>query len=738
MKFKALSLFFPMKEIINEELAYVNDCGASHHNTNDPKVSPDLRDKEGTWQLTRNGYPVTGRILEEQFHMGTQSPALPFYMALWAVVAMVSGILNSIGIPYIGPTLIAAYMIGFFLYFGWASALGVGFFVLAPGLAVYAAAPALQHIGLNLEFVGWIAGLVPVFLPLLYLFFKVKREAGRLAYEGAANNGAVLSAPRAIPNQARFKQDKNDIKDKSHLIIFGTATGRLARNGDELSPDAGLPFGLKTSDLSKHLFICGSTGSGKTTSGLRPVWMGFIEEERATGEKFGAFVGDGKAQLPNDFKAFLDIVVHPSTVKHFNVLEGIKPEVFARTLETINTDGKSGGSSQYFNSQARNLIYYGSLFHDAFADMEIEKNNLSTRLKILNQMLEQADDNGNTEIITKIQSHPDFAVEGSLINDAVNKFMAIQALANETKTSIFSTAESWIIPLMQSQALRPWADSVDSDFQFDQILYGKKYGFNLPEAEFGIAGVAITSLMKARLFQLITNRNNQRKKLGQSKVLLMIDEAQRVVDKGDMAMIAMAREWDLVFVYATQNIESLEEKFGPASTQVILDSFRNLIVFRANEKTLEYAIRRLGKAFVWAQEAKAPMIDFGLTSKLTLANPVLDPMNPYSGWMKYHSFSVFGWLTKAKREISAMNVTGTNGAYGGRGTLQVSREPEFIVRAADIQAINEPFVALAVIERAGVPRRDIVKTQPLDANFKPFTVDDEKAPEMVKLSKEAA
>jgi hypothetical protein len=425
-------------------------------------------------------------------------------------------------------------------------------------------------------------------------------------------------------------------------------------------------------------------------------------------------------------------------VKNFNVLEGISAEVFARTLQTINTDGKSAGSAQYFNSQARNLIFYGSIFHEAFVEMGIEKGSLSSRLKILNQMVEEVDETGRTEIISKIHSHPDFGTDGSLVNDAVNKFMALQALAKETKTSIFSTAESWIIPLMQSKALRPWADSVTSDFQFDQILYGKKFGFNLPESEFGIAGIAITALMKARLFQIVTIRGNKYKELGQCKVLCLIDEAQTVIDSGDKAMIAQSREFWMPFIYATQNIETLKEKLGTENALALLDSFRNIIVFRASEQTIDYAIRRIGKAYVWVKEAKAPMIDFGLTSKLTLANPVLDPMNPYAGWMKYHSFSVFGWLTKAKREISAMNVTGTNGAYGGRGTLQVSREPEFIVRAADIQALNEPFVALALIERAGVARRDLVKTQPLDKDFKPFTVKTARNSERINLSKEAA
>jgi len=257
----------------------------------------------------------------------------------------------------------------------------------------------------------------------------------------------------------------------------------------------------------------------------------------------GMLVLDGKAQLAMDCTEYLDAVIHPSIVKNLNVLEGIKPEIFARVLQLVNVKGKESGNSGYFNGQARNLIFYASVFHEGLIDQGKMKKNLSSRLKLIAMMCEKPGANGHP-IIDLIKSHPDFPIEGTLINDAVKKFMGLQELGDETKMSVFSTAESWIIPLIQSEALRPWAECETSDIQFDKILEGKKYGFSLPESEFGVAGIAITTLMKSRLYQLMQMRGDKRPNEDNSKratVFLIIDEVQRIADDSDLAILPVAR-----------------------------------------------------------------------------------------------------------------------------------------------------------------------------------------------------
>ena len=431
MKYKALSLLLPMKEILAEELAYVHDCGASHHNSNDPRVRPDLRDREGTFQLTKNGFPVPGRLLDEQFHMGTQSPALPVYMTLWSLVAMFSGLMSSIGIGYVGPAATFAYIVGFFLFFGALPTIAVAALVVAPALAINFIAPTLVQLGISVDVVGWVAGLVPAILPLIYLVFKVKREAGRLSREGERNKGAVLAAPRAQPNKARIKQDKNDIKDKSHLIVFGLSSGRLAKNGDELSPDGGLPFGLTMNDLSKHVMLFGATGSGKTISGIYQIAKGAFESEKSTGKKVGMLILDGKAQLADNFKSHIK-VIHPSTVKNLNALQGLPPEIIVSILENINTEGKSSGNGKFWTTSAGSGIYTALIFRSALIPMQLAQDSLSGLVKLLREMKKPCDSVGKHPLTDKLAGHPDLMTEGTLLNDALDPSMAT-ALQHTTK-----------------------------------------------------------------------------------------------------------------------------------------------------------------------------------------------------------------------------------------------------------------------------------------------------------------
>ena len=727
MKFKALSLLFPMEAILKEEKEFADDCGWSHHNSHHPKVSPDLQDKHGSWQLTKNGFPVTGRILEEQFNMGTQSPALPIYLALWTAVAILTGLLQTLGIGYIGSALTFTYFIGFIGFFGWLPAICMGVAVIVPSLALNYIAPTMSAVGVNIETAALIIAFIPAVLPGIYLYLKIKREAGILGHEGTMNNGAVLAAPRSHRNETRFAQDFNSINDKSHLIVFGKASGKLSKSGDELAPDKDLPFGLSMDDIFKHVAIFGATGSGKTKSAILGIGKGIRDSETATGKHIGLLVLDGKAQLADSFSEFVQ-VIKPSTVKNLNYMEGLKPEVIVSILEDIFTDGKSSGGSKFWNTSAGCAIYCAEVFLNALVAMDTAKSCLSARVKILREMKIPLTDGTIHPLVQKLAGHPDIEKEGTVLNDSLQEFMKLQNSAQEMVSSIFATAESWLIPMLQSEELRPWADSSTSDVDFEKILYGQKFGIVLPEAKYGVAGVAITSFMTARLFEYITNRGIRTEELGQSEVILIVDEAQRLIDRRYFAIIGVAREWKLAICVATQNIESLQEKLGDKGTSVLLGSCRNFITFKADRQTIEYVKDRVGKSIIWRTSAQAPMIDFGLTSKLALSNPVLDPKNPYGGWMKYHSFNVFRWLSNAKKTLNAVSVT--SGKRGG--TLVASQQPEYIVTEADVQALNKPGAALCVFERAGAPRRDVVNMVQLNTNFEPVIHEvDELAAEVI-------
>lgn len=265
MKFKALSLLFPLESAIVEASQFVDDVSYRHDIPHGPNVPADLADKEGTWQLNSNGYPVAGQVLMDDVGVGSPSPALPLYIGLYALVAVLVGLLPQLGLAVVAPALLLAYFIGFLSFFGVWRTVMFALVTLGASTVIPMLAGPLAAIGMKTSFVQDIFNLVPAFAPLVYLFLRTRLRASELAYQGTMNARAIIRAPKAVMNEDRHIQALNAAMDKSPLIVFGTATGALTFNGDSFSPDAGLPVAMSENDISTHMQIFGSTGTGKTT-----------------------------------------------------------------------------------------------------------------------------------------------------------------------------------------------------------------------------------------------------------------------------------------------------------------------------------------------------------------------------------------------------------------------------------------------------------------------------------------
>lgn len=432
--------------------------------------------------------------------------------------------------------------------------------------------------------------------------------------------------------------------------------------------------------------------------------------------KRGMLVLDGKAVLAQDCAKYLDVVVGAGTVKNFNFFEGLTPEVLATTLENQFAPKKQqSGNSAFFTSGARTIIFYTKVFQEAMVKCGTAKKSVMEFYKIATQLMQDAQEDGSHPLVKAVEEHADFAQEGTLLQDAVNYLIALQKEPPETKQNIFATFRSWISPFFQSEDLREWADSESSDFDFNQIVYGLKIGFVLPASKFGVAGTVITALMKARLFTMISSRGDRWRELGQSQVFLFIDEAQRVIDKADQDILPVARSLGLICVYATQNIENLNDALGHDGASVSLESFLSIICLKSSFKTYEYMSNRIGKARIWIAQASSQNLGFAATSTERLKSAAFDPQNPHRTWMKSLGGKVVlgNLLKNGVSEIKSK-------AKGKFHVLTKSENPVPILQEAHLEKLNEPFVAIAVIQRGGVIRRDIIKTIPLDANFEPL------------------
>lgn len=553
---------------------------------------------------------------------------------------------------------------------------------------------------------------IPTLMPLAYMLYLNKNRAAQLAYQGAMFSNAVARAPKTGKNEARHVQAIRAMADKTPFVKMGLSMGLLSDSGDSFGADKGLPMGQTSFDLSTHLGVFGSTGAGKTTL-LRTIFKAVCESNS------GVLMLDGKGFLAKDCSKKLDFVIDHTTP--MNLLENMEPEIFASTLQQMNEpEGGQQGNGKFFSDSARQGIFATMVIHQAACASGLYANNLDSFKGLLDLFFRSDDEAVLTMRLTLADINMREKVR-QLYQDAVSYYQSMVLMEGETKQNIKSSIDAWLSPFFTSEKLRAWCSCVTSSVNVNDAMKGKRIGVCLPESEFPIAGKIATALLKRNFYREIQNRGDKLVD-GHTKVFLFIDEAQVVVDSSDLTIVPLARSLNLSCVFATQNIESYIAKFGEQKALVMLDSLGSFVSLRSSDNTYEYLRKRIGKNRIWIENSQSQSISYGLTTKLNLANPVFDPTNPMRGWLKLHSFGV------VKSMVSRLTL-GSSGAQSGPGkyaTMTLTPEPVFLLQEKDLEVIRtEPFTAIGVFQRAGVPRRDVMKTIPLDSDFKeiPVTVE---------------
>ncbi len=436
----------------------------------------------------------------------------------------------------------------------------------------------------------------------------------------------------------------------------------------------------------------------------------------------GILMMDGKGFLARDCAKFLDFIIDEN-VKNLNVLEGLTPERIADLFKSMNTPaGGDTGNAKFFTESGRNFIFIGSVFQEAMVFQKLVKNNLSTLFQIVTQLTEKPNDSAHP-LIALISKHPDFGVEGTLLTDAAVSFAALQENDGETLKNIMATVNAWFAPFFQNKQLRHWCDSETSDIDVTQILWGKRIGICLPEATYPTAGAIICKFLKARFYKAIQMRGDDWKKKGMSKVFFIADEVQKFIDASDLAMLPIGRSLGLSCIFATQNINSYFAELGSKDKALaLMDSFRSIISFQSSAETYEYMQGRIGKDRVWVEQIQTGMISYGLSNKLHMASPMFDPNNQYRGWMKHFSMGAIKKFFK-RSTVGSLQGDGKAGLGERYATMQLSEQPIHILQEKDIQLVmTKKFHAIALLNRGGAPRRDIIKTIPLGNDFEPLKI----------------
>ncbi|TWB21114.1 type IV secretory system conjugative DNA transfer family protein [Nitrospirillum bahiense] len=490
---------------------------------------------------------------------------------------------------------------------------------------------------------------------------------------------------------AREAQIEEAIRDTSPILNIGSALGILAARGDALAPSKGLPMVLSLKDLMQHVIVFGGTGSGKTAGVLRPLC-----KQIAALSGVGLIVMDGKGSLPGEVAAMIPgfTVIDPASTA-ISLVEGLTPTEIASTIRDIlaSKDAKD----KFFDDSAMALLRFAAVL----AQLDDEAGfSLASIWQI-------ARDGAPSHLLDKV--NPSIPEQDEAATFFTSEWPALEA---KTRASILATLRTWYMTITGHPATLQWAMTAagGSDADIKSALTGGRVGILAPAHRYGAAGRVVMALIKARLYAAIRDRADKGLTEGETPVVLIMDEAQEIAMKEDADILGIARSLQLAVVAATQTVEGVEAQLGEFDAAKWLTLFGSVIALQnRSPKTAALVASRIGATYrptldsipgvptlrgaVWAQQATgriaaaknqpllASTIELGQGGRVA---DLLSAINPFQ-------------LFKA-------NLAGQQ----DRPTSKIAVAP--IVTAEEVnELVVEPNTALAVLTRARVPRRDVVR-----------------------------
>ena len=670
----------------------------------------DLQDRQGDMTVTPDGYAVSGRLTQTDVMFGSLSPVqyplmgiflstfmfigitVPAYLVmplwpnapfsfLWAVVWFVVFIitLKFSGLPDTISKLGAAV-----LYI-----ISTGLFFVNPyGYQVL-------HLTWWTPSIAFIPPIIAAFVPLFFewVFRRVRRQ-GLLQ---AADDGAVLVSGFNLKRTKQLQLEKAK-KDQTPFIRFGTSTGRIRYNGDNLAADPNMPMGLTAKDTSTHMIILGVTGSGKTFNGFRPYVRQWISARCG-----GAVIMDGKGELPADLaKDIPEINVISPETSSFSIVAGLTPEqITLSIMETMKND--AANVDPLWDGLAEALLRHSAILLEGAVQRNSEiKWTLENIHRIINDApFKGACVNAIKESLPKNGKLPELH-----LSDAIKYFNSeYKAMPEKQRGSVVTHVNRWLSPFMSNRDLRKWA-AEDTGTDITQALQGEVFGLCLPEYKYGLAGIAITNLAKLRLYHAAQERgSNWAEDEEQTPCLIIIDECQEVMTDIDERFPAIARSFGVSLCVGCQTIDQLVERFKGKSEDKaygMFEQFRSFMCFKSSKTTYQYLAERIGESRLLTHYFKQTALDYDAALKEIASSPIFDPNHPEKRIIrKGRRITVIGQLKEASSHILDQ--------VKQKERPVRNLEYRLIVEPHDLgDVLSGPYTCLCSFNRAGVDRRDFI------------------------------
>lgn len=683
-------------------------------NTGGVEAPADLSDRWRSLAVDATGEPVDGQVLPIDFRVSEFKEVLRaglgsgYFAALTLIAfAMFFGLMAATFTGWVAPK--ADYQQLAFLAIG-SGSVQVFSFGLASTLG-------FTLLGLTLA-------------KLLFLPDRAERRAvqAQIASETSPTARLVEEVgrePFVVNEHARVRQLQNAARDTSNFLRLGTATKTMAARRDSFAPSEHVPFGLTVSDLSTHLLMLGDTGTGKTAGGIRPLLWQWIQAIAG-----GAVVLDGKGALPREVATDARFqLITPETVK-YNPIAGLTADDVANTLYEQNASGD--GDSAFWEQSAMRLVRTSAVILQIAVREKVGgwKWTLGDLYKV----------SCSDSAVKKLRKDLTPLAEAGKLNAhearaADYRFVEFPDTPDKMRGSILGYAQSWLTTIVDNADLSAWIDSAESDVDITDALHGDILAFDLPEAIYGPAGPALSSMIKSQLYRALKIRGDlsaaQLEDSSQTAVLMLIDECQEVVARDDVAMLPIARSLGLRAFFSTQALDGIYLKLGEDAAQTLLAQFRSVVSLTVNgERTKKFVSERMGAGYrMQLFSATAPQSD--ATSAAIAATRTPGGFTPGStgyetAWRSETTnamrsdFGIGGDIRAATDQLAS-----TLGFHETASSMSIYRHRRHapstfsIAKAAFVEPeevpllTSAPFLALASINRANVPRRDLIELTPM-------------------------
>lgn len=685
-------------------------------------LAKDLADRQSRYILTApdargRQYRVAGRMLAEDLGSGSTSVATPLLFGILGMSSMLTTVLpRGLGV------ITGAIALGSLLLIrtataprkGWAFTAGL-FGLVLPVLAASPGRSALYSL---------VCFLPMCLMPLAYSWAEQRKRAKRLAIQGRKAGGEDGSAVTSHV-AARKTQAIAAAKDDSPLITIGTSMGKLTHRGDGFAADEGLPISISLRDLRTHMAIFGETGSGKTSTQLRPK-IAQLMRLRKLGYVIGLLIADGKGALAGEHAGMIDFTNLNPTRQVVSLYQGLSSSDIARQHEENNMPaaGSSSGSEKTWNGMTaaccRPAIYmlealvkhglhdsngepwrWSLLCHDRLGKLFLAGED---RLDEIKHYWEQ---------IAQLEGG---VIDGLLEEAYLYSTQTVQALAPETRGSILANWTLWFAPYMSHPDLMRWA-SADTGENVEACLHGSAVGLDISGSLYGqLSANLVVKFLKARVTSEMQRRAGcaggdwEKMDPSASYCYLCLDEFQDIVTQADIDLIPKARSLGGVYIVATQTIESLlQASKNENSTNAMLASFLSRVALRTSPKTARWMQEGIGMGRVPHRESESTMVDFVRSVAKAYSAPIWDEGHPMARMLASFRRKLGGTHFKDTRIDK-----GDKGVFGDHlaNDLVLVREmkEEPILELSQFATLTaETGVALVDIRRGGVPRRDYVR-----------------------------